>query len=141
MIARAVKDQSVAGYQMAVYWEKPTARIKLILANLDPENKNKISVDVAVLSKHKVTVRNRLTSSLWTPVGENKNRHCAFLNRLELALELHGGITTPPSLQRLVSLVKALQLALEWVGTKYLTPSNMLGKSAMLHLEYFWADG
>lgn len=137
VVARGVKGQTVAGYQLAVYLDKPTARIQLILADLDSKNNYKTCIDGVVLSKHKVTVRNHLTSSLWTLLRENENHHCAFLNRLKLATELHVRSTPPPSLQRQVSLVRGLQLASEWVGTKYQLPSKVLWKSARLHLEYF----
>lgn len=120
VIARAVKGQRVDGYQLAVYVNKPTARIQLVLADLASDNKYKICFDGVVLSKHKVAVRNHLASSLWTLLRESKNHRCAFLNRLKSAMELNATSTMPASLQRLVLWVRILQLASEWVGTKYL---------------------
>lgn len=73
VVARAVKGQTVAGYQLAVYLDKPTARVQLILADLSSKNSYKTCIDGVVFSKHQVTVRNHLTSSLWTLPGENKN--------------------------------------------------------------------
>lgn len=80
MIARAVRGQAVAGYQLAVYFDKPTARIQVVLADLASENHYKMCVDAVVLSKHKVTVRSHLASSLWTVLGgETKTTIVCFL--------------------------------------------------------------
>lgn len=80
MIARAVRGQTVAGYQVAVYLDKPTTRIQVVLADLASENNYKICVDGVVLSKHKVTVGNHPTSSLQTrPGGETKTTILCFL--------------------------------------------------------------
>uniref|UniRef100_H3BVT1 Vitellogenin 2 n=1 Tax=Tetraodon nigroviridis TaxID=99883 RepID=H3BVT1_TETNG len=57
VIARAVRGQAVAGYQLAVYFDKPTARIQVVLADLASENHYKMCVDAVVLSKHKVTAK------------------------------------------------------------------------------------
>lgn len=52
----------VAGYQLAVYMDKPTNRIQMILADLDSENNWKLCADGRVLSEHRVVVRTHLIS-------------------------------------------------------------------------------
>lgn len=45
------------GYQLAVYSDKPSTRLQIILAALAADNNWKLCADGAMLSKHKVTVR------------------------------------------------------------------------------------
>lgn len=78
MVVRAVKSNVVAGYQLAVYHDKPKDRIQVILADLDLKNKWNICADGIVLSKHKAEVRNHLTSSPSTMRVENKNHRFFF---------------------------------------------------------------
>lgn len=57
IIVRAVRaDNKVMGYQLAVYLDRPTARLQIILAALAADNKWKLCADGVLLSKHKVTV-------------------------------------------------------------------------------------
>lgn len=48
----------VHGYQLAVYLDKPTARIQIILAALAADNNWKLCADGMLMSKFKVSVRN-----------------------------------------------------------------------------------
>ncbi|NP_001096141.1 vitellogenin 7 precursor [Danio rerio] len=56
IIARAVRDdQKLLGYQLAAYFDKPTARVQLIASSIAENDNRKICADGALLSKHKVT--------------------------------------------------------------------------------------
>ncbi|CAM4655383.1 unnamed protein product [Leuciscus chuanchicus] len=58
VIARAVRvDQKLLGYQLAAYFDKPTARVQLILSSIAENDNLKICADGALLSKHKVTAK------------------------------------------------------------------------------------
>ncbi|XP_056893096.1 vitellogenin-1-like isoform X2 [Takifugu flavidus] len=57
VVVRAVKGKMVAGYQLAVYMDKPTNRIQMILADLNSENNWKLCADGIVLSEHRVVAR------------------------------------------------------------------------------------
>ncbi len=58
IIFRAVRaDKKVLGYQMAVYLDKPTKRLQIILAALAADNNRKLCADGILLSKYKVMVR------------------------------------------------------------------------------------
>lgn len=57
IIVRAVRANKVEGYQLAVYLDKPTTRLQIILAALAADNNWKLCADGILLSKHKVTVR------------------------------------------------------------------------------------
>lgn len=58
VIARAVRvDQKLLGYQLAAYFDKPTARVQLIVSSIAEDDNLKICADGVLLSKHKVTVR------------------------------------------------------------------------------------
>lgn len=57
-MVRAVRaNNKVEGYQLAVYIDKPTSRLQIVLAALAADNNWKLCIDGALLSKHKVTVR------------------------------------------------------------------------------------
>lgn len=54
---RAVRvDQKVQGYQLAVYLDKQTSRLQLILARVAEKNNWKVCVDAVKLSTHKLLV-------------------------------------------------------------------------------------
>lgn len=72
MIARAVRGETKVGYQWGVYLSQHTARIRIIMADVAPENNWKVCADGTVVSKHKVTVRAHLTSSQSTHLGRVK---------------------------------------------------------------------
>ncbi|XP_070687992.1 vitellogenin-like isoform X2 [Pempheris klunzingeri] len=58
IIFRAVRaDKKVEGYQLAVYLDKPTTRLQIILAALAADNNWKLCADGVLLSKHKVTAK------------------------------------------------------------------------------------
>nr|AVA30492.1 vitellogenin Aa [Scatophagus argus] len=58
IIFRAVRaDKKMQGYQLAVYLDKPTARLQIILAALAAENNWKFCADGVLLSNHKVTAK------------------------------------------------------------------------------------
>uniref|UniRef100_A0A671V7K6 Vitellinogen beta-sheet shell domain-containing protein n=1 Tax=Sparus aurata TaxID=8175 RepID=A0A671V7K6_SPAAU len=58
IIIRAVRaDNKVMGYQLAVYSDKPSTRLQIILAALAADNNWKLCADGALLSKHKVTAK------------------------------------------------------------------------------------
>ncbi|XDV22228.1 hypothetical protein PO909_027171 [Leuciscus waleckii] len=58
VIARAVRvDHKLLGYQLAAYFDKPTARVQLILSSIAENDNLKICADGALLSKHKVTAK------------------------------------------------------------------------------------
>ncbi|KAM8746385.1 vitellogenin-1-like [Acanthopagrus schlegelii] len=58
IIIRAVRaDNKVMGYQLAVYLDKPSTRLQIILAALAADNNWKLCADGALLSKHKVTAK------------------------------------------------------------------------------------
>nr|AAI15070.1 Zgc:136383 [Danio rerio] len=58
IIARAVRaDQKLLGYQLAAYFDKPTARVQLIASSIAENDNMKICADGALLSKHKVTAK------------------------------------------------------------------------------------
>nr|BAE43870.1 vitellogenin [Pagrus major] len=58
IIVRAVRaDNKMMGYQLAVYLDKPSTRIQIILAALAADNNWKLCADGALLSKHKVTAK------------------------------------------------------------------------------------
>ncbi|KAL0160028.1 hypothetical protein M9458_043753, partial [Cirrhinus mrigala] len=57
VIARAVRvDRKLLGYQLAAYFDKPTARVQLVVSSIAENDNMKICADGALLSKHKVTV-------------------------------------------------------------------------------------
>nr|XP_043900018.1 vitellogenin-like [Solea senegalensis] len=58
IIFRAVRaDKQVQGYQLAVYLDRPTARLQIILAALAADNKWKLCADGVLLSNFKVTAK------------------------------------------------------------------------------------
>ncbi|KAK2907071.1 hypothetical protein QQF64_018996 [Cirrhinus molitorella] len=58
VIARAVRaDRKLLGYQLAAFFDKPTARVQLVVSSIAENDNMKICADGAVLSKHKVTAR------------------------------------------------------------------------------------
>ncbi|XP_070764345.1 vitellogenin-1-like [Enoplosus armatus] len=58
IIVRAVRaDKKVLGYQLAVYLDKPTSRLQIILAALAADNNWKLCADGVLLSKHKITAK------------------------------------------------------------------------------------
>ncbi|XP_035508778.1 vitellogenin-like [Morone saxatilis] len=58
IIVRAMRaDKNVLGYQLAVYLDRPTTRLQIILAALAANNNWKLCADGALLSKHKVTAK------------------------------------------------------------------------------------
>ncbi|XP_043078191.1 vitellogenin-like [Puntigrus tetrazona] len=58
VIARAVRvDHKLLGYQLAAYFDRPTARVQLVVSSLAENDNQKICVDGALLSKHKVTAK------------------------------------------------------------------------------------
>ncbi|XP_051977952.1 vitellogenin-like [Xyrauchen texanus] len=58
IIARAVRaDQKLMGYQLAAYFDKPTARVQLIVSSIAENDNLKICADGVLLSKHKVTAK------------------------------------------------------------------------------------
>ncbi|KAK9967421.1 hypothetical protein ABG768_001823 [Culter alburnus] len=58
VIARAVRvDHKLLGYQLAAYFDKPTARVQLVISSIAENDNLKICADGALLSKHKVTAR------------------------------------------------------------------------------------
>nr|AIR92104.1 vitellogenin [Petroleuciscus esfahani] len=58
VIARAVRvDHKLLGYQLAAYFDKPTARVQLVVSSIAENDNLKICADGAVLSKHKVTAK------------------------------------------------------------------------------------
>uniref|UniRef100_A0A673LFQ9 Vitellogenin-like n=1 Tax=Sinocyclocheilus rhinocerous TaxID=307959 RepID=A0A673LFQ9_9TELE len=58
VIARAVRvDHKLLGYQLAAYFDKPTARVQLVVTSIAENDNQKICIDGALLSKHKVTAK------------------------------------------------------------------------------------
>uniref|UniRef100_A0A672PQ27 Vitellogenin-like n=1 Tax=Sinocyclocheilus grahami TaxID=75366 RepID=A0A672PQ27_SINGR len=58
VIARAVRvDHKLLGYQLAAYFDKPTARVQLVVTSIAENDNQKICMDGALLSKHKVTAK------------------------------------------------------------------------------------
>ncbi|ROL40726.1 Vitellogenin [Anabarilius grahami] len=58
VIARAVRvDHKLLGYQLAAYFDKPTARVQLVISSIAENDNLKICADGALLSKHKVTAK------------------------------------------------------------------------------------
>lgn len=58
VFARAVRaDQKLQGYQLAYYFDKPTARVQLVVSSIAENDNMKICADGALLSKHKVTAK------------------------------------------------------------------------------------
>jgi len=57
-------DHKLLGYQLAAYFDKPTARVQLIVSSIAENDNLKICADGALLSKHKVTVRVELLSEI-----------------------------------------------------------------------------
>ncbi|XP_052445691.1 vitellogenin-like [Carassius gibelio] len=58
VIARAVRaDHKLLGYQLAAYFDKPTARVQIVVSSIAENDNLKICVDGAVLSKHKMTAK------------------------------------------------------------------------------------
>ncbi|XP_056125714.1 vitellogenin-like [Rhinichthys klamathensis goyatoka] len=58
VIARAVRvDHKLLGYQLAAYFDKPTARVQLVVSSIAENDNMKICADGALLSKHKVTAK------------------------------------------------------------------------------------
>uniref|UniRef100_A0A8C2GH04 Vitellogenin 2 n=1 Tax=Cyprinus carpio TaxID=7962 RepID=A0A8C2GH04_CYPCA len=61
IIARAVRvDHKLLGYQLAAFFDKPTARVQLIVSSIAENDNWKLCADGVLLSKHKVTVRSEL---------------------------------------------------------------------------------
>nr|AIE43955.1 vitellogenin 1 [Misgurnus anguillicaudatus] len=58
VFARAVRaDQKLLGYQLAYYFDKPTARVQLVVSSIAENDNMKICADGVLLSKHKVTAK------------------------------------------------------------------------------------
>lgn len=58
VLARAVRtDRKAAGYQLAVYVDKPKTRIQIILATLATDSNWMMCADGVVLNPRKVAVR------------------------------------------------------------------------------------
>ncbi|XP_051980425.1 vitellogenin-like isoform X2 [Xyrauchen texanus] len=58
IIARAVRvDQKLLGYQLGAFFDKPTARVQLIISSIAENDNMKICADGVLLSKHKVTAK------------------------------------------------------------------------------------
>ncbi|XP_073718319.1 vitellogenin [Misgurnus anguillicaudatus] len=58
VFARAVRvDRKLLGYQLAAYFDKPTARVQLVVAAIAENDNMKICADGALLSKHKVVAK------------------------------------------------------------------------------------
>ncbi|XP_073718321.1 vitellogenin-like [Misgurnus anguillicaudatus] len=58
VFARAVRaDQKLLGYQLAYYFDKPTARVQLVVSSIAENDNMKICADGVMLSKHKVTAK------------------------------------------------------------------------------------
>uniref|UniRef100_A0A3Q3XMJ5 Uncharacterized protein n=1 Tax=Mola mola TaxID=94237 RepID=A0A3Q3XMJ5_MOLML len=55
MVLAVRANNKVEGYQLAVYIDKPTSRLQIVLAALAADNNWKLCIDGALLSKHKVT--------------------------------------------------------------------------------------
>lgn len=90
------------GYQLAVYLDKPSTRLQIILAALAADNNWKLCADGALLSKHKVTVRYRLAyienRRKYKGVTVKISHHVIAslsLNRLKSAGEQNANSTTP----------------------------------------------
>lgn len=54
------------GYELAVYLDKPTSRIQIILSALAADNNWKLCADGVLLSKFKVKVRNCIACLLYS---------------------------------------------------------------------------
>uniref|UniRef100_A0A8C2GGT2 Vitellogenin 2 n=1 Tax=Cyprinus carpio TaxID=7962 RepID=A0A8C2GGT2_CYPCA len=58
IIARAVRvDHKLLGYQLAAFFDKPTARVQLIVSSIAENDNWKLCADGVLLSKHKVTTK------------------------------------------------------------------------------------
>ncbi|XP_058617380.1 vitellogenin-like [Onychostoma macrolepis] len=58
IIARAVRvDRKLLGYQLAAFFDKPTARVQLIVSSIAENDNWKLCVNGVLLSKHKVTTK------------------------------------------------------------------------------------
>ncbi|XP_073699923.1 vitellogenin-like [Garra rufa] len=58
IIARAVRvDRMLLGYQLAAFFDKPTARVQLIVSSIAENDNWKLCADGVLLSKHKVTTK------------------------------------------------------------------------------------
>ncbi|XP_026053866.1 vitellogenin [Carassius auratus] len=58
VIARAVRvDHKLLGYQLAAYFDKPTARVQIVVSSIAENDNLKICVDSVLLSKHKMTAK------------------------------------------------------------------------------------
>ncbi|XP_051763594.1 vitellogenin-like [Ctenopharyngodon idella] len=58
VIARVVRvDHKLLGYQLAAFFDKPTARVQLIVSSIAENDNWKLCADGVLLSKHKVTTK------------------------------------------------------------------------------------
>ncbi|KAL1251198.1 hypothetical protein QQF64_018994 [Cirrhinus molitorella] len=58
IIARAVRvDHKLLGYQLAAFFDKPAARVQLIVSSIAENDNWKLCADGVLLSKHKVTTK------------------------------------------------------------------------------------
>uniref|UniRef100_A0A672PPL1 Vitellogenin-like n=1 Tax=Sinocyclocheilus grahami TaxID=75366 RepID=A0A672PPL1_SINGR len=58
IIARAVRvDRKLLGYQLAAFFDKPSARVQLIASSIAENDNWKLCADGVLLSKHKVTTK------------------------------------------------------------------------------------
>nr|UPC69856.1 vitellogenin Ao1 [Opsariichthys bidens] len=57
VIARVVRADEPLGYQLAAYFDKPTARVLLVISSVAENDNQKICVDGLLLSKHKAAAK------------------------------------------------------------------------------------